>query len=134
MEKFCANCGAELKEGQEVCLGCGRVLAVKEEKKKNHNVYITISSIVMIVIGVALLMNFQLSIFVYGIPGILGLVAGVIGLCSKKNKDLLFVSGIFHLVGAGINTIAIMNISIYGILSIVFGIMNVVYGKEKSSI
>ena len=134
MEKFCTNCGSELREGQEVCLGCGRVLATKMEKKKNHNVYITISSIVMIVLGVALLMNFQLSAFVYGIPGILGLAGGIVGLCSKKNKNLLFISGILHLVGAGINTVAIMNISIYGILSIIFGIMNIIYGKEKSSI
>lgn len=134
MEKFCANCGAELKEGQDVCLGCGKVLAKKEEKKKNHNIYITISSIVMLVLGVALLMNFQLSAFVYGIPGILAIAAGIVGLCSKKNKDLFLVSGILHLAGAAINTIAIMNISIYGILSIIFGVMNIIYSKEKSSI
>lgn len=34
MAKFCANCGAELKEGQEVCLKCGKML--NENKQANN--------------------------------------------------------------------------------------------------
>lgn len=34
MGKFCKNCGAELKEGQQVCLNCG---ALVEEEKKNND-------------------------------------------------------------------------------------------------
>ena len=33
MQKFCVHCGSELKEGQEVCLGCGVLVKTNVQEK-----------------------------------------------------------------------------------------------------
>ena len=35
MSKFCVNCGAELKEGADICISCGKV--IKKEVVRNEN-------------------------------------------------------------------------------------------------
>lgn len=35
--KFCPNCGAELKEGQEVCINCGKILVEKQTQSTTVN-------------------------------------------------------------------------------------------------
>ena len=131
MNKFCPNCGSELTEGQVFCANWGKELVKQPEKKevKNHNTYAIVTGIVMIILGISLLSLFGTSIFVYGLPGLCGISGAVVGMNSTKNKKLLMISGIIYLVGAVINTIAITDISIFGILSIVFGILNIKFSR-----
>lgn len=43
MEKFCSNCGNELKEGADVCLNCGRKrLQNKPVNNRNDSTIVTI--------------------------------------------------------------------------------------------
>lgn len=37
MAKFCENCGAELNEGQDVCLKCGKQLSKNTKPVSNGN-------------------------------------------------------------------------------------------------
>lgn len=130
MNKFCPNCGSELAEGQIFCANCGKELVEQPIKKnKNYSTYTIITGIVMIILGVSLLSLFNISIFIYGLPGLCGISGAVVGMNSAKNKKLLLISGIIYLVGAAINTIAIKDISIFGILSIIFGILNIKFSK-----
>lgn len=138
MGKFCSNCGHELTEGQDVCLGCGKVVSsnIKMKNKGNHNVYITATGIIMIVLGICLIAatgeaEYGSPILVFTIPGLMGLISGIITLNSKKNHKLLFTSGILLFVGAAINFIGILDISLFAILAIVFGIFNIKFSKTN---
>lgn len=37
MAKFCSNCGTKLKEGADVCLGCGKAIEKDKNLKTNSN-------------------------------------------------------------------------------------------------
>ena len=37
MNKYCGNCGAELNEGQDVCLKCGKQLSKNTKPVSNGN-------------------------------------------------------------------------------------------------
>lgn len=37
MSKFCANCGAELKEGADVCISCGKVINKTVARNENES-------------------------------------------------------------------------------------------------
>lgn len=140
--KFCVHCGKELKEGQEVCLGCGVLIKSNVEEKKNtqtngvkNGTYKTITGILMIILSVCLLMasadyDIDFAILVFILPGLFGLVAGILNLCSKSNHSLLKTAGALFFVGAGFNFIGILDISVFTILSVVFGILNLVYAKK----
>ena len=136
MGKFCSNCGKELKEDQDVCLGCGKVVKKEEPVKKNHNGYITATGIIMIILGLCLICAtgydeiYKYPILVYTIPGLLALTAGILNLCSKKELKYLKISGIILLVGAFINFIGIIDVSLYSICAIIFGILNIKYSKN----
>lgn len=142
MAKFCQNCGAEIKEEQDICLGCGVFLnkenaPVKKGEKTKHSGYITSTSIIMIILGVCMVLGsnndlYEYPILVFSIPGLLGIVSGIISLNAKKNIKLLLISGILLLVGAIINFIGIIDVSIFMILAIIFGILNIVYSREKN--
>ena len=67
----------------------------------------------------------------YTFPGILGIVASIITLCSRNNHSLLMPAGIVFVVSAGVNFLGIYDISIYSVLAIVFGVLNIVYSKKK---
>ncbi len=38
MEKYCSNCGAELNEGADVCLACGKILKKEESNLPKEDV------------------------------------------------------------------------------------------------
>lgn len=142
MARFCQNCGTEIKEEQDICLGCGVFLnnentLVKKVEKKKHSGYITSTGIIMIILGVCMVLGasddlYEYPILVFSIPGLLGIVSGIITLNSKKNIKLLLISGILLLVGAVINFIGIIDVSIFMILAIIFGILNIVYSRENN--
>ena len=136
MGKFCSNCGHELTEGQDVCLGCGKVVSsnIKMKNKGNHSGYITTTGIIMIVLGVCLIAAsgddyYGEPILIFTIPGLLGLTAGILTLNSKKNHQLLFVSGFLLFLGALFNFMGILDLSIFSILAVIFGIFNIKYSK-----
>lgn len=151
MSKFCGNCGKELIEGQKFCPNCGNEISSNvgenvvqqsanvynsvSKPKGNHNTYKMVVGILMIILCICLISagiqsyedNAALT---YTFPGVLGLIAGIITLCSRNNHSLLMPSGIIFIVSAGINFLGIYDISIYSILAIVFGILNIVYLKK----
>jgi len=104
--------------------------------KGNHNTYKMVIGILMILIGICLLSAGLQSyddnaVLIYILPGILGIVASILTLCSRNNHSLLMPAGIVFIVSAGVNFLGIYDISIYSILAIVFGILNIVYCKKK---
>lgn len=140
MGKFCTNCGKEIKDDQDICLGCGRI--IKKEQKlppKDHKTYIIATGIIMIIISASLLISglsestleYGNRILMFTIPGVLGIIGGTLGLLGNKDKKLLLISGLVYFSGALINFVAIIDISIFAILAIVFGIFNIIYSKEK---
>lgn len=139
MGKFCQNCGKEISENQDICLGCGILLkkdphTIKESKK--HNGYIVTTGIIMIILGACMVLGandeiYELPILVYILPGLTGIIAGILNLNSNKKPKLLFASGIVLFVGALINFIGIIDVSIFSILAIIFGIFNVIYSNDN---
>lgn len=145
MAKFCSNCGKELNEEQDVCLGCGKVVSKQEsiqviEKKKdtNHSTYKTTTGIVMIVLGFCLICAsgsetmYDNALLVYTLPGIFGLLGGILNLNTKKNPDLLIPAAVIMFLGAVFNFIGILDISIFTIIAVIFGIFNIKYSKQEN--
>lgn len=140
MAKFCQNCGKELNEEQDICLGCGilinKVTHKKIKDKSNHRGYKTTTGIIMIVLGACMIFGasdeiYDYPLIVFSIPGLLGVVSGILTLLSKKRPNLLIISGILLFVGAFVNFLGIIDISIFMILAIIFGIFNIIYSKDK---
>ena len=102
----------------------------------NHNTYKVVVGILMIILCVCLVSagvqsyedNASLT---FTVPGVLGIVASILMFCSKNNHSLLKPAGIIFIVSAGVNFLGIYDISIYAILAVVFGILNMVYCKKK---
>jgi len=95
MGKFCSNCGKELNDNQDVCLGCGKVISRSNVKPQNTNYvgYKISTGVVMIVLGFCLVCASESIIYanpvlVYTLPGICGIVSGILSLCSKNNSVL----------------------------------------------
>lgn len=108
-----------------------------EVKKDDHTRYKMWSSIILMVLGLCLMLNtgddvYGNSFLVFTIPGILGVVAGVLKLANKNNDGLLFVAGVCSIVATVVNTIGILDLSIYGILGLIFGIYDIKYSKEQN--
>jgi len=141
MAKFCQNCGKELNENQDICLGCGMLLKkentdAKVKVKGNHNGYKTTTGIIMIVLGACMIIGasdelYDYPVIVFSIPGLIAVVSGILSLVGKKNSSLLLISGILLFVGALINFLGIIDVSIFMILAIIFGIFNIIYSKDK---
>ena len=144
MGKYCSNCGNELNETQNVCLKCGVLLENKNidtnnvNKQKSHNGYIKTSSIIMIVLGAIMVLGGNENSYLYDnialvfiLPGLIAIIAGILGLCSKNNKKLLLTAGILLLIGALLNFIGIIDISIFMILAVIFGIFDIIYSRQK---
>lgn len=148
-QKFCINCGQELREEQKFCSNCGQSTLINAGESsltytntntningpKNHNTYKMVVGVLMIILCFCLLSAAMQSygdevLFVFGLPGILGMIAAIMTICSRSNHNLLRPSGIMFIVSAGINFLAIFDLSIYAILAIVFGILNIVYCKK----
>lgn len=140
MAKYCQNCGKELNETQDICLGCGvfinKETPVKKKNKGSHSGYKTTTGIIMIVIGACMILGasdelYDYPLVVFSIPGLLGLTSGILNLVSKKRPNLLLVSGILMFIGALVNFLGIIDVSIFMILAIIFGIFNIIYSKDK---
>lgn len=80
MSKFCSNCGAEIKEGQDVCLGCGTSLnntntnVVNKKEKQATTGF---------VLGLVSIIAWIIPLFGYPIT-ICGIVFSTKGLKSSK--------------------------------------------------
>lgn len=129
MAKFCENCGAELKEEQDVCLGCGKAL---KKAKSGHNGYFISTSIIMLVISFCLFCAFGYydadQPLVFLVPGLFSTAAAVVCLAGKKYKAAVITSGALYIAGAIVNIIGIEDISIFTILSLVFAGINIGFG------
>lgn len=158
MAKFCGNCGKEMSDEQRFCSNCGKefVNNINQTVYSNtnmnsytynnsnnnfnpvqstHNTYKLVVGILMILLCGSLLLAGLSSyednaIFIFIFPGILGMVSAVMTICSRNNHGLLKPAGIIFIVSAGINFLAIYAISIYAILAIVFGVLNIMYCKK----
>ncbi len=149
MAKFCSNCGSPLQEGQDVCLKCGLFIkkdnlnvsndTYNTETKKSyyHKTYTIIVGIIFIFLSFCVLIAgfsgeylVENPILVFTIPGMLGLLSGTILLLASSNKNLFLVSGLIMFICFLFNFLAQMDISILGILCIIFGIINCVYSRN----
>lgn len=150
MEKFCSKCGSEIQGN--FCSNCGKkvgevssynsvvddYLKQKIDNKNNHNTYRLVTGIIMIIIGSCLVlasMNEEsarnligYNVFLgFTLPGIFSLAGGILSILSRKRNILLLVTGILYLCGALVNMCGIHDVSILFILSVVFGILNIVF-------
>ena len=104
MAKFCANCGAELKEGADVCLKCGKVVNSSSNVSRDPNAKSKIAAgLLGIFLGAFGVHNFYLgytgkaiaqllitvlSCFVLSfVSAIWGLIEGVLILVGNINVD-----------------------------------------------
>ena len=140
MDKFCRNCGKEILPEQDVCLGCGKMIQRTENRvsrPKNHNTFYTVSSIIMLVLSVCLLVTgvayeelYENPAMTFLFPGMFGFLAAILCLTGKKNKAMLIISGVSYIIGGFINFLAIEDISIFTIISVIFAILNIVFASK----
>lgn len=102
----------------------------------NRNTYKMVVGILMIILCACLVIAGVQSyednaLLTFTIPGVLGTVSSILMFCSKNNHSLLKPAGIIFIVSAGVNFLGIYDISIYAILAVIFGILNIVYCKKK---
>lgn len=141
MGKFCSNCGKELNENQDICLGCG-VMVNKPNpetttvQKPKHSGYYKVSSVIMIILGALFVLganqSFPDSAGLIIIAGILSIIGAILTLNGSKNKDYIMYGGILYFIAVVLNFLCIYDISIFMILAIIFGILNIVYSREKA--
>ena len=99
MAKFCENCGSEIKEGGDVCLGCGKQvnkaapIGESGNYRANKAAYcilafffggIGVHKFYAGKVGSGLLYLFFCWTF---IPGILAFIDFIIGLCKPSDND-----------------------------------------------
>ena len=110
MAKFCENCGAEVKEGAQVCLQCGTIISGGKKKAEKtsgegkskmaagllgiflgsfgvHNFYLgytgkAVAQLLLTLIGVPVTCGIAAPI-----PAIWGLIEGILILCGNIDKD-----------------------------------------------
>lgn len=85
MGKFCANCGAELREGSDICLNCGKMI---NNSTTEVNTTTTVSTktnglaVAGFVVSLcSLLINFA------GLVGATGAILSSVGLAQLKKKN-----------------------------------------------
>ena len=103
--------------------------------EKKHEGYRISTGIISIIFGSLLLIAFsqnssEIESISLGLPGLLALISGILQLNAKNNKNLYITSGILLFVGAGLNFIAIVDISIYSIYAVIIGVFDIIYSKE----
>jgi len=104
--------------------------------KPKYSGYFMASSIIMLIFGVLLVLGSGTqdttvdTTMALVLPGICGIVGGILCLIGKNNKIMIMVSGGVYILATIINSIAIGDVSIYGILAIVFGVLNIVFGLK----
>ena len=109
MAKFCENCGAEVKDGAQVCLSCGAIISGGNGKKKEKNANAKskmAAGLLGIFLGSLGVHNFylgytgkaiaQLLLTVVGswcfgigamVAWVWGLIEGILILCGNIDKD-----------------------------------------------
>jgi hypothetical protein len=104
--------------------------------KQKYSGYFAASSIIMIIIGAILIVGsgsqtaFDDVTMALVLPGICGVVGGILCLVGKKNKVMVMASGGVYILATILNSIAISDVSLYGIAGVVFGILNIVFGLK----
>lgn len=99
MAKFCVNCGAELNDGADVCLKCGKSVANKKVGSKSkiaagllgiflgcfgvHNFYLGYTGKAVAQLLITVLSCFFLS----PVSAIWGLIEGILILVGNIDKD-----------------------------------------------
>jgi len=109
MAKFCSNCGKELEDGQNVCLGCGRLIGESKSNIEDNSKVGKKNSMAQagfITALISLILNFG------GIVGITATVLSGVGLSQIKNTGE---------EGKGIATAGL----IIGIISIFYGLWTI---------
>ena len=117
MNKFCTNCGKEIKEGAAICINCGKFLSrVPNNNTKSNSqdglsiagmVLGIISFLIIIILSLPLneltkyLVNEEIYVKIAAgmiytmfafVPSIPGLILSVIGI--KKNKTIIGIIGL----------------------------------------
>jgi len=97
MAKFCSNCGKELTEGADVCLGCGKIIENKDANSNSKSKIV--AGILGLFFGFFGVHNFYLgfsgkgvtqiliTLLTCGIGGIWGFIEGILILAGNINKD-----------------------------------------------
>ena len=86
MGKFCANCGAELREGSDICLNCGKMINnfTTEVKTTTNTVSTKTNGLAVagfVVSLCSLIINFA------GLVGATGAILSSVGLAQLKKKN-----------------------------------------------
>lgn len=82
MGKFCVNCGAELKEGSNICLKCGKKINSDIQTASKPSVKTNSLAVSGFVVSLcSLLINFA------GLVGAVGTILSSIGLANLKKKN-----------------------------------------------
>lgn len=86
----------------------------------------------MFIMGISLVYGVSFDgyddkIFMFLIPGILSILSSVCKLFCTKNNKFFLISGCLLFIGALSNFISIMDLSIYAVLCIMFGIFDIIY-------
>ena len=141
MSKFCTKCGNELKEGAEFCTSCGNKVngTVKTYKETKS---FTVMGVCMIVLSLIVMcgatadgISDKLDVnVVFIIPALVAIGGGILSIMSKKNKSFLIYSGALYILAAAINTYGIKDVSIFGIVNIIFAIYNIIKGTKKDEV
>ena len=141
MSKFCTKCGNELKEGAEFCTSCGNKVngTVKTYKETKS---FTVMGVCMIVLSLIVMcgatadgISDKLDVnVVFIIPALVAIAGGILSIMSKNNKSFLIYSGALYILAAAINTYGIKDVSIFGIVNIIFAIYNIVKGTKKDEV
>ena len=107
MAKFCPNCGKELNEGADICLGCGKVINDNLKGQNSNNNSNGKSKIAAGILGILFgslgVHNFYLGYtgkavaqllisllscgFLSPVSAIWGLIEGIMILCGNIDKD-----------------------------------------------
>ena len=103
---YCRFCGKKINKKDIICPYCG---------KSFSNIY-----------GVSF-DGYDDKIFMFFIPGILSILSSVCKLFCSKNNKFFFISSCLLFIGALSNFILIMDLSIYAVLCIIFGIFDIIY-------
>lgn len=88
MSKFCSNCGKELREEQDVCLGCGSAVSKTGKTQENKTEGKATTGFVL---GLVSIIAWIIPLFGYPVT-ICGIVFSAKGL--KSNKKALAIIGL----------------------------------------
>ena len=81
MGKFCINCGAELKEGSDICLNCGKMINNQTTTSVVDSKTNGLAIAGFVVSLCSLLINFA------GLVGAVGAILSSVGLAQLKKKN-----------------------------------------------